>query len=346
MRSPPLYLIGCLIGLCAVAQAGDPVPLARKLEVGARLRVEERSRSETQIMFRGKGASVGETEVSEVVRRYQEEVRTVQPEGLWREYELSTRAKARRGAPLEPERTSLHGRAVLISGLEMKPDGPFELSKEDREALRLDRLALALLPPAGSAERGQEWTVPAAAVGRALFGEFVPEANLEGSGARVELKAVRKEGKREVARLRVKALLLRLARTEALPGITANLEGELGFDLAAGALVSASLEGPLEYTVGVGEAEAQAKGKIAWSLEAQLLEPRAPSSDEARARGDPPPPGTQKLVCKKEAAHVYGVPDIRCCVMCGKELNQDKLCQEHGWPLRFCPRDGAPLVPH
>lgn len=346
MRAPALLLLTAAPLIAAASRAGEPVPLARKLEVGARVRVDERARTETQVLVRGKGASVGESEVSELTRRYLEEVRTARPEGLWREFELSTRAKARRGAPLpEPERTSLHGRAVVLSGLEMKPDGAFEISKEDREALRLDRLALALLPPGGSAEKGGEWTVPAAALGRALFGDWVPEANLQGSGARVELKALKRESKRDVARLRVKALRLQLAKTDALPGLTLTLEGELGFDLQAGCLVSASLEGPLEYVVGGNDAEATAQGSLAWSYRAEVLERRAPSSDEARAQGDPPPPGTQRLVCKKEATHVYPVPDVKCCVMCGKELNRDKVCPEHGWPLRFCPRDGAPLRP-
>jgi hypothetical protein len=344
---PARRLLASLL-LLSPALGGDVVTLERKLVTGARARVQERWRAEVQSLYRGKGAAVGDSEVTEVVRRYLEEVRTAQPEGLWREFELSTRAKAKRGAPLpEGERTSLHGRAVLVSGLEVKPDGPFELSQEDGEALRFDRLAAALLPPGKQAERGKEWTTPAAAIGRALFGELVPEANLQGSGARVELKAVRKEGKREVAQLRVKALLLRMARSDSLPGLELSLKGELSWDLEAGRLAAGALEGSLVYTVSDAkeDAQAQAQGSVSWSLQAEPLEARPVASDDARARGDPPPPGTQGMVCRKDAAHVYGVPELRCCILCGKELNSDRVCAEHGWSLRFCPRDGAPLDP-
>lgn len=344
----PLPALVLPLACAAALSAGDAVPLERKSTPGARARVQERTRSEVAIRFKNREAAVGESEVTEVVRRYLEEVRAAQPETLWREYELSTRAKARRGSPLpEPERTSYNGRAVLVSGLEQKPDGPWELSKDDREALRLDRLAQALLPPARAAERGQEWVVPAAALGKALFGEWVPEANLEGSGARVRLEAVKREGKRDVAQLKVKAFLLRMARTEALPGLELGLKGELGWDVAEGRLVMARLEGPLTWTMGdgAGEGQATATGTLSWTLTAEVLEPRPAGSDEARARGDPPPPGTQHLVCKKDPAHAYGIPEVRCCLLCGAELDADKVCKQHGWALRFCPRDGAPLEP-
>lgn len=342
MRAPLVLLLALPV------LAGESVPLQRKLSVGSRAKVTERTRTELQVMARGRGSSVGETEVSEVVRRYLEEVRTSKPEGLWREYELSTRAKARRGAPLPdpPERTSIHGRAVLVSGLEQKPDGPFEISKEDREALRLDRLAAALLPAAGQAGKGEEWTVPAAVLGKALFGDFVPEANLLGSGAKVELRGVKKEGKREVAQLKVKALVLKMARTDALPGLDVTVKGELTWDLLEGRLVGASLEGPLKWEVGNEEgANVSAEGTLSWSFQAEVLERRAPQSDEARARGDPPPPGTQRLVCKKDPTHAYQLKDIRCCVMCGSELSADRVCKEHGWPLRHCAVDGSSLTP-
>lgn len=345
MRVLPLFLLS-LPALPALA--GDAVPLQRKLVVGSRARVQERTRSELQTLIKTRGAAVGEAEVTEVARRYVEEVRSARPDLLWREYELSTRAKARRGGPLPdpPERTSLHGRATLVSGLEQKPDGPFQLSNEDREALRLDRLAAALLPPAGQAEKGAEWTVPAAALGKALFGELVPEANLQGSGARVKLEAVKRDGKREVAQLRVKALVLKMARTDALPGVEVTVKGEVSWDLADGRLVGAALEGPLKWEAGNEEgASATAEGTMSWSYQAEVLEPRAAQTDEARARGDPPPPGTRRMVCKKERLHAYELKDVRCCLMCGAELSADRVCKEHGWPLRHCPVDGSILVP-
>src|SRR5690606_16614334 len=123
--------------------------------------------------WKGPGAKVGDVKTTEVLRVYTEEVRRAEPELLVRTFERSTRSEHHPQAAADPVNTSLHGRRLLVAGLERRPDEPFELSKDDRDLLRLERLAAAMLPTKGVAALKERWTVPAAAMGEALFGSFV-----------------------------------------------------------------------------------------------------------------------------------------------------------------------------
>ncbi len=339
-------------GLLALALAApasaQPWTLERKLVPGARARVDEVTRTEYSSRYQARGAAVGDAQVETFERRYVEEVRAAQPEALHRAYEHSTRAKHHPKAAPNPERTSLHGRGVIVSGLEQRPDGPFELSKDDREAARLDRLAAALLPP-HPVDKGDKWVVPGEALVGALWGQVFAPANTDCQG-RVELRSVRSVDGQTQATLRVRATI-RTARTDTLPEVTLQLTGELRWAVEAGALLEGRLEGPVSYG-GFGEqdgrrAEWRAEGTMAWSYRAEPLEPAAAVSEADRRTGLPPPAGTRALVCERDPAHRFSLAEFVRCIQCGAELDLTRrTCPEkHSWPLQYCPRDGAPLKP-
>jgi hypothetical protein len=329
--------------------------LERKLTRGQRTRVEEASSSELTQRYVGRDAaghrgSAGNVEVSEVLRTYVEEVLVVQPERLARHYELSTRAKFRQGEDATPERTSLHDRSVLVEGLSLKPaDEAFQISKPDREALRFDRLAVALLPPQRVVERGEEWTLSSEVIGRALWGSWVPAGNVEGSGAKVQLKTVRERKGRLVATLKVKGLRVHLARSEQLPGVDMNLRGELSWAVEEGVLLAGELEGTLSFSMvhkkDGGKADFEARGPVAWRCSATILESREEPGEGERTSGEPPPAGTTRLVCEQNPGHKLNMSDLRCCTRCGAELTREKGCPEHAWVFQYCPHDGAPFRP-
>lgn len=338
-------LVPLLAALLAPAAAAQTHTLERVLRVGDRARIEITSASELEMIWDGPHARVGGAELNRVEHRYLEECRSAEPERHWREYERSIRTKRKRGEEGGPVRTSLHGRAVLVSGLELRPDGPFEIAEDDADDLRYERLLPALLPPQRVVKRGDEWTISAEAIGEALFGRLVPAANLEGSGARVQLRGVRRDGGEEVATLRVKALAIRTQRSSDFPAIDLQFRGEVKWSLTSGAPLAARLEGPVSFTIAVGEGELEAAGEAVWTYAAELLERRQAASDADRAAGEPPPPGTRALVCELEPAHSYALDDIARCMQCGAELDPRRACAEHGFPLQFCPRDGGRLQP-
>lgn len=347
MVRPAVALL--LLAVPAAAQQGQ-VELVRRLAPGARARVVETSRVELKAHYQARGAAVGETEVSTVERRYTEEVRTAQPELLHRAYELSQRTKHRlQATPPAPERTSLHGRALLVSGLELKPDGPFELSKEDREALRLDRLAAALLPAApGKVAKGESWTVGPEPLVQALFGPYVVPSSTE-SSARVELKQVKAQAGLTRATLKAR-LSIHVPKSDTIPEVTIQLQGEVVWGVEPGRALEARLEGTIGYVIDTGDearGRLRAEGPMVWSLQAEPIEGRAAPSDAQRATGLPPPPGTQALVCKQDPAHRFSLAELLRCIQCGAELEATtRRCPKgHPWPLQFCPRDGAPLEP-
>jgi hypothetical protein len=331
-----------LLALPAAAQQG-PVELVRRLVPGARAKVVETSRIELKAFYQARGAAVGDTEVSAVERRYTEEVRTAQPELLHRSYELSQRVKHRlQATPPAPERTSLHGRALLVAGLELKPDGPFEVSKDDGEALRLDRLAAALLPAAKVA-RGESWTVGPEPLVQALFGPYVVPSTTE-SAAKVALKQVKAKGGLTRATLEAR-LSIHVPKSDTTPEVTIQLAGEVVWGVEPGRALEARLEGTVAYVVDTSEGRLRAEGPLSWSLQAEPIEGRAPATEAQRATGLPPPPGAQALVCRQHPEHAYPLGELVRCMQCGGELEAStRRCPKgHPWPLQYCPRDGAPL---
>lgn len=339
--SPALLFV---FGVLVVAPAAAQTTLEAKPAVGARKEVVETTSSVLERQWKAKHAKVGDAEAVDLERRYTEEVKSAQPEVLLREYGVSTRAKHHPQEAPDPVRTSLHGRRVRVVGLGLQPEETFEISKEDREALRLDRLPAALLPPQRVAKKRDAWDVSGEAVVGALFGPAVqptPEC-----GAKVTFRALKKSDGREVASLRAK-VRLSIARRDNFPGVEATLQGDFEWAVAEGTLLAASFEGPLEYVLGVGEdGELSASGTLRFSYAAQLLEAGVAPGAADRRRGDPPPPGTRALICKLDPSHRYELAPLTRCMSCGKPLDKDRRCPEgDGWPLWFCPRDGAPLEP-
>src|SRR5688572_3716454 len=105
----------------ATPAAAQPWKLERNLAPGTRLRVDEATRTETKLRYTQAGAAaVGDQQVEAWERRYVEEIRSAQPEVLHRSYEVSMRAKHRLQADAPPTQTSVHGRGVIIAGLEWR----------------------------------------------------------------------------------------------------------------------------------------------------------------------------------------------------------------------------------
>ncbi len=341
--SLPLFLL-CLP--LAVASAGEPVPLELKAQTGQRAEVEEESRSELKIHYRKAGeASVGAAEVSWGKRAYVEEILRAKPLVQVREYKSSERWKGKPGAKAEPQQTSLHGRRVKLSGLEMEPMEAFKISQSDREQMRFDRLCRAFLPTAGQASLKDDWKLPSDPFASALWGKLVPPGAHHG-GATVELKKVSKVAGRQVAVLKVK-LDFRTDLRESFPEVILKLKGTIRWDLDEHDLLSAELKGTLGYTTvkqdGGGQIKVEASGPFSYSYQARYLIPREVPKDAA-ASSKPPPPGASALVCTHDSRHRINLKDITCCPQCGETLDRERKCpQDHEWMLRHCFQDGAPF---
>jgi hypothetical protein len=337
----------------ALAQPAPPWTIERKLVPGARLQVNESTRIEVRSMWRARAAAQGDASVDLFERRYVEEVRTAQPELVYRAVESSTRDKRRPQADANPERTSIHGRGVLVAGLDQRPDGAYEISKDDREAMRLDRLATALLP-GRPVQRTDSWTIEGAALTRSLWGEYlVPAA---GTQAKVDLKGVRHVasagpcGDQDQATIHARVHMV-VERTDQTPGVLLDLQGDLKWSIGDGALLDGHLEGTVSYTVLADDAghraELSAEGPLTWTWHGNVLAPRAPLTPDERATGAPPPPGTRVLICGQDPSHRYELEQFVRCPQCGAELDRStRRCpNKHVWFLQYCPRDGAPLRP-
>ena len=344
MRRPLLLLPILSLLLLAPSYGGEPIPLERKAQAGQRAEVEEETRSELKIHYRKNGeASVGGVEVNAVKRAYTEEVLRAKPLVTVREYTTSVRSKGKPGAKVKPQQTSLHGRRVKLTGLEIEPGEPgFKLSKGDEEALRLDRLARAFLPTEGKATIKQNWKLPSDRFAAALWGKLVPPGAHHG-GASVDLRKVTKQAGRKIAILRVK-LDFRTDLRESFPEIKLKLKGTIRWDLDEDDLLSAELTGTLSYMVVQKEGvRYTASGPMSYSYSARYLIPREVPK-EAGASTKPPPPGVSVLVCTHDSRHRIALKDIVCCPQCGESLDRERKCpKKHEWMLRHCFHDGAPF---
>lgn len=341
-----LALILCFAPiLCAeltpsLAAAGESVPLRRVAQAGQRAEVSEEQRFELTYRYKGQDAAVGAAERVVHTRRYTEEVRRPQPLVLVRDYTQSERSEAKAGAEPVTQQTSVHGRKVLVTGLELAPAAaPFEISDQDREALRFDRLARAFLPTSETASRGERWKLPSGPFAQALFAGIVP-ANAHHGGASVQLKKVAKSEGREVATLKVKLDLRTDLRVD-FPELRLVLEGTILWDLDEEDLLEATLEGSLTFVSEKEGLRVTGSGPLSYRYQARYLIPR----EEAAAGGaGPPPPGATALVCTHDSRHRIALETLRCCTQCGKTFDAERKCPEgHPWVLRHCFHDGAPL---
>lgn len=324
----------------SLAWGGDAVPLRRTAQAGQRAEVSEEQRLELSYRFKGQDAAVGAAERAVITRRYTEEVRRPQPLVLVRDYSQSERSESKAGAEPTTQQTSLHGRKVLVTGLDLEPAGtPFEISQQDREALRLDRLARAFLPSAEQATRGERWKLPSDPFAAALFATAVP-AGAHHGGASAQLKKVDKVDGRQVATIKVKLELRTDLRVD-FPEVRLVLEGTIRWDLDEEDLLEASLEGTLSFASEKDGVRVTGSGPLAYRYLARYLIPRERAQAGA---AEAPPPGVKALVCTHDARHRIGLEELRCCTQCGKAFDAERKCPEgHPWVLRHCFHDGAPL---
>ncbi|RMG06551.1 MAG: hypothetical protein D6731_25540 [Planctomycetota bacterium] len=348
LRPLPISFVLCLAGavLPRPAAAEESVVLKRLLAKGTRVEVEDRRRSQSTILYRTRHDKVGVGEEKLVVQRYVEEVRRARPELLWREYSVSTEAKGRPRERVEPVRTSLHGQRVFLEAFGMRPDGAFEIEKEDRERLRLERLVYALLPPQETVRVRESWTVGPEPLKRALFGPLAVILQKE-SGGKATLRSLKKEGNRQVAVLRVRTRLRTEVRAD-FPGVDLNLKGEVKWAVTEGLLLEANLAGPMTFTsLGKDRERMDIQGNLAWTYRAKILAVERAQADERRERGAPPPPGTRVLVCTLHPKeHRIELRHYPMCPLCGQPLDPDRACPRGDpFPFQYCPHDGAPLQP-
>lgn len=345
VRFVPVLL---LLASTAVAARPESYTIELKRTVGLRVKVKEQRTSSLKVHYKDRGTASGSVEQKTLVQEYTQEVRKAQPEILVRDYAHSQRTKRGKGAPDSQELTSVHGRRVLVVGLVQHADGgKFKISKRDQEALRFDRLAESLVPPQTVVKLRESWSIAGKPLAASLWGEgFARDGR--GCNAKVTLIKVKQVKGRAVATLKAK-IRIAIPRVEKLPSVNMDLKGELKWDLEEQVLLEASFQGQLVYAVKnteLGkEAEWTARGPVRWSYAAELLASRAPRDQLARKRGEPPPPGTQLMICSLEPKHRVELKHYPNCLTCGKKYDKNFKCgaTDHGWVWQYCPHDGAPL---
>jgi hypothetical protein len=315
--------------------------LEPRAEIGTRARVTEQRHSSIQLSWKSTGAGGGRTIESGTLQRYVEEVRQDRPLIVHREYELST-LTGKKGED-KKDRTSLHGREVLLEGFQLKPVGKFTVSPEDQRRLRFDRLCKALLPPQKVVSVRDSWGISSKALAAAIF----PESVRGRCSAKVTFKRVKKRKGQLLACLKVR-LELHQERVGKTPGIDMQLSGEIKWAIKEGAMAEAHLEGTIAYELKntrVGqESRTGGKGPLRWSYKTEFLHSRQGASSKERQAGAHPPPGTQRLVCELNPAHVIPLTKYPRCLLCGEKLGKAFRCPKKcAWPWQCCPHDGAPF---
>jgi hypothetical protein len=340
-----LALLAAGLSLGAPAHAGEVVTLDPKPKQGMRREVKESRRSTISTRWKARGGGAGtKVEIGTLDQTYEEEVLKAQPKVTLRQYSESKRSKGEKGkeAPVV-KRTSLHGRSVRMVGAGLEPaEKGFEVSKEDREALKFDRLARAFVD-ARKVEVRDSWKLPAEPFAKALFGDWLPTSAVKGK-AKVTLKSFKqKEGVR-LATLKV-VVSLRIERYEKLPEIHLDLKGEVVWNLDEQGMASSKLEGKISYSTVTKEGgHWDASGPLSWAYSAKFRLPRKGHDAQARKEGRPPGPGTTALVCTLDARHRIDLKHYVACIACGKKLDKAHRCPDkHPWTFQFCPHDGAAL---
>ena len=328
----------------ATVQAGETVTLEQKLAKGTRAKVQVHRETEVKYVYKDWGSKVGNAETTTTHHRYTEEVRSAQPVIFWREYAEATRSKHHPHAKPKPLKTSLHGRRAYATKDGLQPDGAYEIDKDEREALKIERLLPALLPARKIVKVRDSWTVPSRKLDEALFGAEIARSN-KTSTARVTLKSVKTEGDDQIATLKVK-LKIHIDRTSSFPEIDLTLKGDVKWSIKASLPVSANLKGTVGFVVVHKDGEIHADGTTSYEYQAEILEIRKPKGDDDRKQGLPPPPGTRVLVCELHQEHKIDMNTFKICLLCGKKLDKDFNCPNGDpWPFQYCPHDGAPLNP-
>ncbi|MEZ0228311.1 MAG: hypothetical protein ACAI25_06775 [Planctomycetota bacterium] len=346
--------LGLLVAAFALpsvlAMPKDKVKLVRKTKKGDRLAVKESSHTETTYHWKGEGeGSAGGQEVEDVQRDFLQEVLKENPLVLKREYKLSTRAKGKpKDTAVEPVRTSIHGKTVVIG-----PEGPHiesggDLSKEDREQLNtVEKIAYACLPKDEVAQ-GDSWKI-GDEIGKALFGEALGVDGVKSAGSG-KLDSFKMIDGRRAAKLTLKCAI-EVKPTEIIPSITLELKGQAWFLVEEGVFTELVLEGPLKILIEKNEnghkKVMSGEGVTTYKLKGEVVagapEPPAPkplAKDDELAR-------SERLQCAKDEKHNF--PNrFQFCAQCGKEIDKEtQRCVGGKCPplLRFCPLCGEGLKP-
>lgn len=333
-----LVLLVLFVGAVEASPPKEKVKLARKTKKGDRLTQKEHQRTETTVHWKGEGEGAANgQEVEEVDREFFQEVLKEDPLLLKRDYKSSTRLKGKpKDDKLEPVRTSVHGKVVLVG-----PDGPRmeggEMSKEDRDNLdTVERIAYALLPK-DEVGPGDTWKV-SDEVGRALFrGMFDPE-NCKTQGL-AKLEGWKVVEGRKGAKLSLKVSIA-MKPTEIVPEIQLDLKGSAVFLVEEGIFSELSLEGPIHFAKTEGKRSWSSDGTTQYTLKGTVvagapLEPVAKDDELAKAK---------QLECSK--GHKFP-NEFSFCGSCGKGLNPETRRCTGGCPplLRHCVLCGEPLTP-
>lgn len=335
----------CFVPLGLAQAKGDPVSLDGTPRKGTRSEVVELRETRLTLKWKSADGSGTQQEFKRLRQRYRQEVLSPKPWTFLRNYEESTQESGKTPKELTPQRTSLHSRAVVLKGLELQPHGqPFQISQEDRDRLKLYRLARAFLDGRELAPR-QSYKLGAEPFLKALVGDFVPSSVGKG-GAKVRLESVQEGEQGRIARLAIK-LNLRTERHAQLPEIHLDLKGKIEWNLEERDVAEAELEGTMGVFVVKDEGATtwQATGPLRWTYRAKfLLSRRGGDEESARKEGRPPAPGVKLLICSQDPKHRLSVADIRNCPRCGAALDAERACpKKHRWVLQYCPQDGAPF---
>lgn len=338
--------VPCFVLPFAHALPKDKVKLVRKTKKGDRLTVKESQHTETTYHWKGEGeGSAGGQEVEDVQRDFLQEVIRESPLALKRDYKTSLRTKGKpKDTSLEPVRTSVHGKTVLIT-----PEGPRieggELSKEDRENLNtIEKIAYACLPKEDVAQ-GDTWKLTDE-IARALFGDAIG-ADLVKSQGTGKLDSFKTLEGRKAAKLALK-VSIEVKPTEMTPSILIELKGQALFLIEEGVFVELALEGPIKIAhdkVEDGHKRTlSGEGQMTYKLKAEVVagapEPPAPKAlakDDEIARAE-------QLQCAKD----HKFPNRWAfCAQCGKEIDKEtQRCVGKCAPLlKFCPLCGEGLKP-
>lgn len=337
----------CTVPLALLALASAPTaakdtqvslePTPRK---GLRLEVKESS----EWSITSTESQAGQKATSKTLRRMRREfvetvLKPLPRSSRWDVLE-SHRAEGPNAGALVERATSMHKRKVRVVGLARALENPAlgELSKEDKESLRFDRLAAAFIDRR-KAELRDSWKLPAKPFSEALYGEFIP-ASLTSGEAKLTLKSIERSEGRPVAVLRV-SLLLRTKPYQTLPQIELKLRGTLRWDAEARALLETKLEGKLSFEASAGGKKTVVQGPYRYLRKVTV---KAVGEEPGKALKAPPPADAKQLVCKLNPDHTIQLGEIKHCPPCGKPLNARRECPEkHEWLLRHCPQDGGVL---
>ncbi len=277
VRASTVLLVVTAFATSAFGLPGkEKLVLSRRTQVGDRISVKERSHTEMTNHWKGEGqGGAGGQEVEDVSREFVQEITSENPLALKREYKLSTRAKGKpRDEKIEPVKTSVHGKVVLMGPEGTSIEGGGEISKEDKDDLgTVEKIVYGLLPPGGrEVSVGEDWKV-GDELGRAIFGAGFDPGSFKTEGA-AKLESVKQQDGKKCAKLALRAVI-KVEATEVLPSVELDLKGTGTFYVEEGVFRDCKLDGTYRYEVKKTEngskTTATSEGTKSYEFKAELL---------------------------------------------------------------------------